>query len=287
MVMNSQRKARLKTLVDHVPPGFIVDAAWLRRQGIDPKSIHGYAKRGWLEKLTRGVYRRPLPVPSVPVPWDWQMPLISIQSIMGYDVHLGGLSALEFHGYSHYLRLGGEPRVYLYGEVPSWLGRLPVKTRFIVQSRSLFADDTTGVENENDELAARTDNEGEPTISPWRWPIKVSSPERAILEALHNLHSEAGFDNLDMIFQGLTTLRPENLMSLLRLCRSIKVRRLFFVFADRHSHAWLKYLDKSAIDFGSGPRALVKGGKLHPVYRIYVTEELLPSFETTEEARHV
>src|SRR3546814_20240796 len=74
-------------------------------------------------------------------------------------------------------------------------------------------------------------------------------------------------------------------MSLLRSCRSIKVRRLFFVFADRHEHAWLKHLDKDAIDFGSGPRAPVKGGKLHPTYRIYVPEDLLPA-DVTEGATH-
>lgn len=206
---------------------------------------------------------------------------------MGYSVHLGGLTALEFHGYSHYLRLGDEPGVYLYGEVPSWFRRLPVKSRFIVQSRSLFGNDTTGIENENDELAAGANNNGGSTVSPWRWPIKISSPERAILEALHGLRSEAGFDNLNMVFQGLSTLRPGNLASLLHLCRSVKVKRLFFVFAEKHSHSWLKYLDKSAINFGSGPRALVKGGKLHPVYKIYVTEELMPSYETAEGTRHV
>ena len=287
MTMNSQRKSKLKTLIDNVPPGFIVDAAWLRTHGIGSKSIHGYVKRGWLEKLARGVYRRPLPTVSVPTPREWQMPLISIQSIMGYGVHLGGLSALAFHGHLHYLRPGGDPDIYLYGEVPSWLGRLPVKTRFIVQSRSLFGNDTAGIENEDDELAGETDSGAGPTVSPWRWPIRVSSPERAILEALHGLRGEAGFDNLNMIFQGLATLRPGNLASLLSLCRSVKVKRLFFVFADRHSHSWLKYLDKSVINFGSGPRALVKGGKLHPVYRIYVTEELLPSSESVEGAHYV
>ena len=49
------------SLLDKVPPGFMVDAKWLRAQGIDPKSIHGYMARGWLERIVRGVYRRPLP----------------------------------------------------------------------------------------------------------------------------------------------------------------------------------------------------------------------------------
>lgn len=89
------------------------------------------------------------------------------------------------------------------------------------------------------------------------------TPTRIIITVNADLN-QALFDNLDMIFQGLTNLRPKRLMTLLRACRSIKVKRLFFVFADRHAHAWVKHLDKSAVDFGSGPRALVKAGKLHP-----------------------
>ena len=72
------------------------------------------------------------------------------------------------------------------------------------------------------------------------------------------------------------SLRPRRLTALLVACRSVKVRRLFFVFADRHRHAWRKHLDTSGIDFGSGPRALVEGGRFHPTYRIYVPEAFLP-----------
>ena len=106
--------------------------------------------------------------------------------------------------------------------------------------------------------------------------IRASSPERAILEALDELRGGAGFDNLDKIFGSLTMLRPKLLMELLTTCLSVKVRRLFFVFADRHGHPWLKHLDASVIDFGSGPRALVRGGKIHPAYRIYVPSHFVP-----------
>ena len=293
MVMSHQRTPRLKPFLERVPPGFLVDAAWLKRFGIDPKSIHDYAERGWLERVVRGVYRRPLPHtdqagrPLVRPETDWQLSLLSIQWIMEHDVHLGGLSALGFHGLAHYLPLGGGERIYLYGEVPSWLARLPGKAQFVVRSRVLFGEDLTGVENAEHQFESEPGAGAEhgPTVSPWRWPLKVSSPERAILEALDELPAHATFDNLDMIFQGLTNLRPKRLMALLRACRSIKVKRLFFVFADRHAHAWVKHLDKSAIDFGSGPRALVKGGKLHPVYRIYVPEALLPT-DMDEDASH-
>ncbi len=40
----------------------------------------------------------------------------------------------------------------------------------------------------------------------------------------------------------------------LKACRSVKVRRLFFVFADKHRHTWRKNPDASRIDFGFGPR---------------------------------
>ena len=114
-------------------------------------------------------------------------------------------------------------------------------------------------------------------LSPWRWPMRLSSPERAILEALDELPNHESFHNIDMIFQGLTNLRPRRLTSLLQACRSVKVKRLFFVFADKHKHAWLNHVDKAAVDLGSGPRALTKGGKLHPDYQVYVPADLVPA----------
>ena len=114
-------------------------------------------------------------------------------------------------------------------------------------------------------------------VDVWRWPVQASSPERAILEALDELPRRASFDNLDKIFEGLVSLRPRQLTAVLGACRSVKVRRLFFVFADRHAHGWRKHLDASASDFGSGPRALVEGGRFHPAYRISVPATLLPA----------
>ncbi len=230
----------------------------------------------------RGVYRRPLTHVGITEHLrvgqeiDWQYALLSIQWIMKYDVHLGGLSALDFHGFTHYLPLGGVQRIHLYGETPSWLFRLPSNTQFLVRSRVLFDNDLAGVENAWHQIESADDADARLSLNPWRWPLAVSEPERAILEALDELPAHASFDSVDMIFQSLTNLRPNRLMTLLGKCRSIKVKRLFFVFADRHAHAWLKHLDKSTFNLGSGPRALVKGGRLHPVYRIYVPGELLP-----------
>src|SRR5690606_29123405 len=90
------------------------------------------------------------------------------------------------------------------------------------------------------------------------------------------LPDHESFHNLDMKFLGLATLSPRRLSALLHSCRKIKVRRLFFVFADRHKHAWRKHLNADEFDLGTGDRALVKGGKIHPRYRIMVPPEFLP-----------
>lgn len=273
MVMNHQRKSRLKPLLGAVPPGFLVDTRWLKAQGIDAKSIHDYVARGWLERLIRGVYRRPLPGGAqTQAAVSWESALLSLQWIMKYNVHLGGESALELAGYAHDLRLGRTPPVHVYGDVPAWLKRLPSEARIVVHRRILFGNDQTGIIDTSRELVASSQ-----AVDVWRWPLQTSSPERAIFEALDELPQNTSFSHLDRIFESLATLRPNQLKTLFTACRSVKVRRLFFVFADRHQHAWRKHLDADQMDFGSGPRALVKGGKLHPTYRIYVPKDFLPA----------
>lgn len=221
--MNHQRTRRLKPLLDRVPPGFVVDTPWLKAQGIDSKSIHDYVSRGWLERIIRGVYRRPLPEGfQTPPGVSWEILLLSLQWLLKHDVHLGGESALDLASHAHYVGLGGSPRIHVYGRAPSWLKRLPMQTKIIMRRSTLFGNDLTGVMHAGQDA-------GQPaqTVNTLRWSIKASSPERAVLEALDELPHRASFDHLDKIFEGLTTLQPRELTRLLTLCRSVKVRRLF------------------------------------------------------------
>lgn len=265
MVVTHQKQPRLKFLLENVPPGFMVDTPWLRhRAGVNPKSIHEYVMHGWLERVIRGLYRRPLPDESLANEDDWVIPLLSMQWIMGRDVHLGGESALSLAGYFHFLMLGQRRRVHVYGDVPTWLERLPTQASFESRTRSLFGNSVVGIEG----------GRRSPQLPGYRhWRIRASAPERAILEALDELPNNASFSNLDKVFFSLGTLRPALLMQLLTACRSIKVRRLFFLFADRHEHPWLNGVPSNEIDLGSGPRSLVKGGKFDPKYRISVPRE--------------
>ena len=265
--MDAARSQNLKKLLDAVPAGYLVDAAWLVSQGIAYESFRDYVKRGWLDRITRGVFRRPLPsTAATPTSnsIDWKTCILSTQHIMGHDLHVGGTTALGEQGHAPYLRLGESAPVWVYGDsIPNWLAKLPMDAPIRTRPRSLFADSKLGV------------IEGKTTGQPWDWGLTMSTPERAILEAMDELPDHESFHTLDMVFESLTTLRPRMLSDLLQSCRKIKVKRLFFVFADRHDHPWRKRVDPHVFDLGSGDRALVRGGKIHPRYRIMVPEDFV------------
>lgn len=263
-VLNTKK---LKYVLDHVPPGFMVDSGWLAKSDVSTSSAHDYNQTGWLERVARGVYRRPYPNAAPDDARDWKAPVLSAQWIMGYDFHVGAMTALTLEGHNHYLALGRSSAVYLFGDAPSWLSRLHVDACFEIRRRQLFGGDPIGIDNRTFDPSA------EDAPSPWKWPLRASSPERAVLESLNELPDKESFHKIDMVFQGLTSLRPSRLTALLATCKSVKTKRLFFLFADRHQHAWLKHIDQSKINLGKGPRSLVEGGRFHPDYQLMVPAE--------------
>lgn len=102
----------------------------------------------------------------------------------------------------------------------------------------------------------------------------MSSSERAVLEMLDEVPERKTFHQADMLMEGLRNLSPRKLQTLLVDCRSVKVKRLFFWFAEPHNHAWLPRVDRHDIDLGRGKRMLVRGGKLDSKFNITVAENL-------------
>ena len=113
--MKGQSHEELKNLLEAVPTGFLVDSTWLEHHGIGRRSSYAYVQRGWLERLGRGVFRRPAPGNATTNTLDWKTCLLSLQHIMHYPVHVGGATALGLQGYAHYLSLGDKSTVWLYG----------------------------------------------------------------------------------------------------------------------------------------------------------------------------
>lgn len=257
--------------LQQLPEGVLVDAAWLERHGYSSSLRSQYVKAGWLNQPAPRVYRRSH------VELTWEQAVTSLQSFMDYPLTVGGRTALEELGFAHYL--GEQREVHLYGPTkpPGWLAGLPLQVAFRWHNSARLFDD-------KEETSAHAPAPVEtPSLLPsgfmasggaMRWPLRLSSAERAILEWLDELPTRETFHHLDMVMEGLANLSPRRLQPLLQNCRSVKVKRLFFYFADRHRHAWLSQLDKSAIHLGTGKRHLVKGGKLDPTYLITVPEEM-------------
>lgn len=278
--MTERNRKKLNWLGQHLPEGLLVDAAWLSRHGYSTSLRTQYVAAGWLEHPARGVFRRPRGKLA------WEQVVISLQTLLEFPVVVGGRTALELQGYAHYLPQ--ETReVHLYGQkrLPGWLQKLPITVRFVFHnSGRLFKDDpiTRGLTSRTWNLKSGESISADPLHGAfnvlkwgqWDWPLTLSTPERAILELLDELPQRESFDQADKLMEGLAGLSPRRLQKLLTDCRSVKVKRLFFFFADRHKHRWLDRLDRESIDLGSGKRMLVRGGKLDPTYQITVPEDL-------------
>jgi Transcriptional regulator, AbiEi antitoxin, Type IV TA system/Transcriptional regulator, AbiEi antitoxin N-terminal domain len=276
------RKTKRLNLEQELPEGLLVDAAWLTKHGYSRQLWNHYVATGWLEQSAPRVYRRPRGSLT------WQQAVISLQTLLDYPVVVGGRTALELQGYAHYLPQAAN-EVHLYGpkSLPSWLCKLPAGVRFVYHNdRKLFRSPpvSRGPSSLSRQLAKGQDKSksadavhGNFTVQPWGqwdWPLTLSTPERAVLELLDELPDRESFHQVDKLMEGLTNLSPRRLQKLLADCRNVKVKRLFFYFADRHKHAWLKRLNKDSIDLGKGKRMLAKGGKLDRIYQITVPEDL-------------
>jgi hypothetical protein len=211
-------------------------------------------------------------------PLRWDVVVLSLQQVMHKALHVGGRTAVELAGYAHYLEAGETSTVYLYGQgAPSWLTALPSTARFELRPDRLFANSGTGVEMRRFDL--RSGEASAPTRdaerkSTWEWSLTMSVPERAILEMMDELPQQESFHQVDAVMEGMANLRPQLLGRLLQECKSVKVKRLFLWYADRHRQSWLKHLDLSAIDLGRGKRQLVPAGRFDARYQITLSAEL-------------
>lgn len=275
--MAKLKQGKLNYLEQHLPEGLLVDAAWLGKNGYSTSLRSQYVAAGWLKQPARQVYRRPRGS------LGWQQVVISLQTLLDYSLIVGGRSALELQGYAHYLA-HETTEVHLYGpkRPPTWLNKLQVGVRFLYHnSEKLFRSDPVARARASFNLDAGQSGtallQSGLTTQPWgqwNWPLTLSTPERAVFELLDELPGRESFHQVDKLFEGLPNLSPRRLQKLLADCRNVKVKRLFFFFADRHQHAWAKRITKDSVDLGKGKRMLVKGGRFDSIYQITVPEDL-------------
>ena len=253
MSMNNEKK--LKNLLAVHLTGTVCVASWLEKQGISKALQQRYRNSGWLESVGRGAFKRP----NEDVTWQGGLYALQVQSSL--PVHAGALTALSLQGYAHYVRLGAE-RVFLFSppknNLPAWFKNKDWGQAVHHYKTSVFAPD----------LALSDYQVG--TFS-----IKISTPERAILECLHLSPDKVGLVEVYQIMEGLTTLRPKLLQPLLEQCSSVKVKRLFLYMADKTGYPWAKRLDRDKFDLGVGDRAITKDGVYVSSYGLSLPKELV------------
>lgn len=251
----SQSGVKINQRLLTAPAGTVLTVEWLKAQGISRKLANYYAISGWLHRVGDGAFTLKSEEP------DWLGAVFGLQQKPEASFHPGGRTALELASAAHFLPLGAEAPVYLFsraGErVPAWFRRLPWARRVRVVTSNFLLTEAGLKEHQ---AAGFT--------------VKVSAPERAILELLFQEVDDAeGYEHARLIFEGLGTLRPELVQALLEQCSSVKVKRLFLHFAELLRHPWFRELNVERVSLGSGKRVLVRGGRLDAKYLITVPAE--------------
>ena len=104
--------------------------------------------------------------------------------------------------------------------------------------------------------------------------LLVSSPERAILECLNLPDASSSLLDIYYIMEGLTTLRPKMVQTLLEACTSQKVKRLFLYMAEKVGHAWYKALKLENVNLGKSRFMITPTGKYINKYNMTISKEL-------------
>ena len=228
-VTTTQRN-KLNLLYSQTPTGTPLTSADLTARGVSPDLAVHYVRAGWLTRLARGVFCRPNDPPT----------LHQSLAVLGRQIkslHVGGKSALEWHGVTHYLRQ--VPVLDLYGwgsaRLPDWFTeRFPAR----YHRKRLFDEQPDAL------LHVASFDHGQKAPA-------VSSPERALLELLSEVGVRQPLQEARELAEGTYNLRADVLRELLLCCTSVKTVRLCLQLGRETSLPWAAKLDPAKLPTGS------------------------------------
>ncbi|HET9033330.1 MAG TPA: type IV toxin-antitoxin system AbiEi family antitoxin domain-containing protein [Dokdonella sp.] len=265
LTVSEENSPSLNRLLADFAPGSLLPTRWLTSHGYADNLLPKYVAGGWLVSAGYGVYRRSGAEST------WADAVFALQNLLKLPLHVGGLSALDWAGFSHFLRPGPKS-VVLYGpkRLPRWAADVVPRHPLVWHADRLF----DFPENATDKERALVDlqPQGE------RRTLRFASEERAILELLDETPKHASLHEADAVLAGLVRLRPARLDMLLARCTSYKVKRLFLALAHRHNHPWLKHVNVADVDLGRGKRAMLPGGKYDALFQITLPADLDAEF---------
>ncbi len=245
---------KIKFLFQNLNSGNIVLSSYLETKSISRSLQKHYLKNGWLETFGRGAYKKQGDTIT------WQGAISAIQQQSELNIHVGAGSALTMHGFSHYLRLNQES-LFLFTahkkNLPKWF--LDADWDFkILHKQTEFLPG---------EMGLTTYKEG-------NFTLRISTPERAMLECLYLAPKHFDLVECHHLMEGLVNLKPKLLSELLAECSSIQVKRLFLYMAEKNNHQWLQFIKTEQINLGNGNRMLTKNGVYVSKYQLSIPKEL-------------
>ncbi len=252
--MSNNKKRILNHFLEVHKEGTVCTASWLDSIGVSYSLQRKYIQGGWLESMGTGAFKRP----HENVEWEGAFYALQYQDKL--HLHIGALTALAMQGISHYLRIGNAP-VYIFSKpnviLPKW-----------------YKDYNWGVSIQHIRTKLFSENSCFTDYESKNFSIKISAPERAIMECLYLAPSRISFEEIWQIMEGLFNIRPAEVQKLLENCNSIKVKRLFLYMAKKAELPFYEYIDTSRVDLGEGKRSIEKGGIYIPEFKIVVPKEL-------------
>ena len=210
--MRSAEQSLIKRVHTELPRGAPFDLGALERLGVSAKLASYYAGAGWLQRLGHGVYAFPSDELSV-------HGAINLLQGRVAGLHVAGKSALALQGVRH--NLAPRDSVVLWGEVrfalPEWFtSRFPA--RYVGARLFDWRDESLPLQSLT-------------TPPGMREGLRVSVPERAVLEMLYDTGTHQGLEEARNIFDSLRNLRKDMLGTLLACCTRVKAVRLFLTWA--------------------------------------------------------
>ncbi len=257
--MGIEKQTKINQLMRNWPDGEIKSSVWLNAKGYRANLIQKY-KGNWIEAIGTGAFKKSGDHVT------WAAALECLQKQLLTEVHVGGKTAIEFAGKAQYLKMNEKSVVVLSNKkeaLPSWVKKNNWDIKLEFKVKNLF----------NSNLAFGEKSNGFTTINAGKSSIIASSPERAYMEFLDELPKSASYVEAKEIMENLISLRPSMLQHLLENCKSLKVKRLFFHFAEKINHPWFKKLNMEKVELGSGKRVVFENGVLDKKYNITVPKD--------------
>lgn len=249
--MNTLKRDLLKKLLLTTPDNGVVCAAFLKENGFSYENLKGYIRNGYLDSLGRGAYCKHGNKPSVAA----GVSALNLQ--LSLSVHFGGKTALAERGVVHFVPFSERPSTLFCSPrlaMPTWFMRHYVG-RFSLTRTNLIAGE-----------------EGVETRSLGGFDVRMSVPERAILEMLYLVPGKQMLNEVYQLLEMMTAVRPKVMQSLLAKCSSVKVKRLFFLLAESTGHGWFSEINPNEVDLGTGCRVIDEGGTFNGKWQVVVND---------------